>query len=150
MHTHYRSKTLATWIAVVGGPLGLHRFYLRGFGDLLGWLHPWLSALGLIGAMRMRELGQDDRLAWALIPMLGLMIAQGMLCAIVYGLTPDEKWQARYNPDRPPVPTAWGPVLGVVVALMIGAAVLMGTVAFGVQKLFEWELQPPGTQAIRP
>jgi hypothetical protein len=31
-------------------------------------------------------------------------------------------------------------VLGVIAALMLGSAVLMGTVAFSIQKLFEWEL----------
>ena len=29
-----RSKTTAAWLAFVGGPLGLHRFYLFGLGDL--------------------------------------------------------------------------------------------------------------------
>ena len=29
-----KNKTLATWLTFFGGPLGLHRFYLRGFGDL--------------------------------------------------------------------------------------------------------------------
>ena len=33
-----RNKTVATWLTFLGGPLGLHRFYLRGFGDLLGWM----------------------------------------------------------------------------------------------------------------
>ena len=28
-----KNKTLATWLAFLGGPLGLHRFYLHGFGD---------------------------------------------------------------------------------------------------------------------
>lgn len=144
--THYRSKTLATWIAVFGGTLGLHRLYLRGFGDVLAWLHPVPTALGALGLLRMRELGQDDRLAWALLPLLGLMVAQGMLCAIVYGLTPDERWDARHNPGQPAVATAWGPVLGVIAALLIGAAVLMSTVAFGVQKFFEWEQTAPTAQ----
>ena len=31
-----KNKTLATWLAFVGGPLGLHRFYLKGLGDWLG------------------------------------------------------------------------------------------------------------------
>ena len=35
-----KSKTLATWLAFLGGPLGLHRFYLHGARDLLGWLLP--------------------------------------------------------------------------------------------------------------
>ena len=32
----YRSKTLATWVAVIGGAFGLHRFYLHGRGDRWG------------------------------------------------------------------------------------------------------------------
>ena len=88
---HYRSKSIATWIAFFGGTLGLHRFYLHGFGDKLGWLHPLPTAIGLLGVLRIRELGQDDHLAWLLVPLFGLMVAQAMLFAIVYGLTPDEK-----------------------------------------------------------
>ncbi len=139
-----RSKTIATWLALLGGTLGLHRLYLKGLGNVLGWLHLLPTTLGLFGVLRMRELGQDDRLAWLLIPLLGLMIAQAMLHAIVYGLTPDEKWAARLR--QPVEDTAWGPVLGTIAALLIGATVLMGSVAFGIQKFFEWELEAPAAQ----
>jgi hypothetical protein len=88
----------------------------------------------------MRQLGQDDQVAWILIPLLGLMITFSMLCAILYGLTPDEKWDALRNSGHAPVRTAWGPVLGVIAALLLGAAILMGTIAFSIQKLFEWNL----------
>ena len=37
--------------------------------------------------------------------------------------------------------TAWAPVLGVILALMLGGAALMGTIAFSGQKFFEWQLQ---------
>lgn len=140
----YRSKTLATWIAALCGSFGMHRMYLRGLGDLLAWLHLPVTAVGLIGVARMRALGQDDRVSWILIPILGLMISQGMLCAIVYALTPDERWDARYNPGLPGRATRWGPILGAIGALMVGSAVLMGSVAFAVQKFFEWSLQGPG------
>lgn len=139
--TSYRSKTASTWIALLGGTLGLHRFYLHGPRDLIGWLHPLPTLVGLIGVQRMRQLGQDDHLAWALIPLLGLMLTVAMLSAIVYGLTPDEKWDARHNPGQPGRSTAWGPVFGVVLALLAGGIVLMGTVAFGGQKFFEWQLE---------
>ena len=32
----YKSKTLATWVAIAGGSFGLHRFYLHGWGDRWG------------------------------------------------------------------------------------------------------------------
>jgi hypothetical protein len=136
-----RSKSLATWLAVLGGSFGLHRLYLYGWRDLPGWLHGLPTLLGLAGVQRMRAFGQDDRVAWVLIPLLGLMISIAMLTAIVYGLTPDDKWAARHNPGQPPRPTGWIPVLGVIVALLIGASVLMGTVAFSIQHFFEWQLQ---------
>ncbi|MFT3665982.1 hypothetical protein [Piscinibacter sp.] len=137
----YKSKTLATWIAVLGGTFGLHRFYLRGLRDPWGWLHLPPALLGLYGVQRMNELGQDDKLAWALIPLLGFTIAAGMLAAIATGLTPDEKWDARHNPGAPARATRWGPVLGVIAALMLGAAALMATVAFSGQRYFEWQVE---------
>lgn len=138
--THYRSKTLATWIAVLGGSLGVHRFYLYGLRDWLGWLHPLPTLLGLYGIQRVQALGQDDQMSWLLIPLLGLMVAQAMLAAILYGLTPDEKWDARHNPGQPVHATRWAPVLGVIAALMLGAGVLMATIAFGGQRYFEWQI----------
>lgn len=142
---HYRSKTIAAWLALLAGALGLHRMYLRGLGDKLAWLHPVPTAAGLLGVERLLSFGQDDRLAWLLIPLLGLMITQAALCAIVYGLTPDEKWDARHNPGHEVKTTAWGPVLAAIAALMIGGGVLMGTIAYGVQKFFEWQLQGAAT-----
>ena len=64
-----------------------------------------------------------------------------MLAAIVYGLTPDDKWDARHNPGSATHDTRWGPVLGVIVALMLGAAALMATVAFSGQRYFEWQVE---------
>jgi hypothetical protein len=136
----YRSKTLATWIGVIAGALGAQRFYLYGPRDVWAWLHPAPTAIGVWGAWRMHTLGQDDRLASVLVPVLGLMLSLAMLTAIVSGLTPDAQWDARHNPTLTPRDTRWGPVLGVIVALMLGGIVLMGTIAFAGQRFFEWQL----------
>lgn len=135
---HHKSKTVVTWLALLLGSLGLHRLYLHGPRDALAWLHPLPTLAGLYGVARMDALGQDDRLAWLLIPLLGLMLAQGALCAILYGLTPDERWAARWG--QPVVATRWLPVLGVMLALLAGGAVLMATVAFSAQKYFESQI----------
>lgn len=136
---HYRkSKTMATWLALLLGSLGAHRFYLHGWRDWVAWLHPLPALLGLAGAIRMSNLGQDDHAAWLLIPLLGLMLVIGTGSAIVIGLTPDETWAARHHPGQPVRHTSWGAVIGVVIALLLGGTVLMGAIAFGGQKYFEY------------
>ena len=140
----YKSKTAATWLALLGGSLGLHRVYLKGWRDALAWLHAPPTLAGLVGVHRVLGIGQDDHVAWLLLPLLGLMLAQAALCAIVYGLTPDAQWDARRNPGAASRATGWGPVLGVIAALMIGATALMATIAFSGQRYFEWQLEAAG------
>lgn len=134
-----RSKTAAAWIALLGGSLGLHRAYLYGWRDRWVWWFPWPTLIGLYGVWRMSKLGQDDRLAWVLIPLLGLMLAGTMLAAIVYGLTPDEKWRERFDPQATTRPAGWAAVIAVVLALAVGGGVLMATLAFAAQRWFEFQ-----------
>ncbi len=142
-----KSKALAAWIALVGGSLGLHRFYLHGFADPWGWLFPVPTLLGLLGVQRLRDFGTDDRLAWALLPLLGLMVSATMLVAIVHALTPDERWNARHNPQGPPSRTGWAAVLAAVLGLLLGAGVLMATVAYTGEHVFRMLLEPRWSQS---
>ena len=135
-----KSKTWAAWLAVIGGSFGLHRFYLHGPRDAWAWLHPVPTALGLVGVQRLRSIGQDDAWAWVLTPILGLMISQAMLFAIIFALTADTRWNTRHNPGQPGSTTGWGPIFPAALALLLGGAVLMGTVAYSGQKFFEWQL----------
>ncbi|PUE53375.1 TM2 domain-containing protein [Limnohabitans parvus] len=140
-----KNKTRATWLAFFGGPLGLHRFYLYGFADMPAWLLPIPTALGLYGVERVQQLGQDDTLSWLLIPLLGFTIAGCALNAIIYGLTPIEKWNAKFNPQADalatPGQTHWGTVIGIAIALLIGTAVLMSSLAFSFQRYFEYQIE---------
>jgi hypothetical protein len=136
-----RSKTFAAWLALLGGSLGAHRFYLFGFRDKLAWLHPIPTLLGYYGVQRMQTLGQDDRLAWLLIPLLGLMLAAAALQAIVFGLTADEKWDRRYNDGHASNAAGWLAVTAVVLALMVGGISLMATLAFSSQRYFESQIE---------
>ena len=140
-----KNKTLAAWLAFLGGPLGLHRFYLHGLGDTLGWLLPIPTAAGVYGLQRAQEFGIDDQLSWALIPLLGLTIAGCALMAIIYGLTDKEKWNARFNPtapaDAPAGRTRWATIFAIVFSLLIGTTVLMASIAFSFQRYFEWQVE---------
>lgn len=140
-----KNKTTAAWLAFLGGPLGLHRFYLYGLGDWMGWLLPIPTALGLYGIQRVQELGQDDALSWMLVPLLGFTIAGCALQAIVYGLTSPEKWNDRFNPDAcadaAPGRTRWLTIGAIVVSLLIGTTVLMASIVFSFQRYFEHQIE---------
>ena len=140
-----KNKTVAAWLAFLGGPLGLHRFYLHGASDLLGWLLPIPTALGVYGIERVQQLGQDDHYSWVLIPLLGFTIAGCALQAILFALKTPEAWNARYNPgaapDAAPGQTQWITVGAIVVALMVGTAVLMASIAFSFQRYFEYQIE---------
>lgn len=144
-----KNKTLSTWLALIGGPLGLHRFYLYGPFDVIGWALPIPTALGLYGIMRALGLGLDDRLSWLLIPLLGFVIAGCCMTAIFYGLMSEEKWNDRYNADRSGAgvqdsgagQTHWLTILAVIASLMVGATALMGALAYSFQRYFEWQIE---------
>ncbi len=140
-----KNKTLATWLTFFGGPLGLHRFYLRGLGDLWGWLLPMPTALGLYGIERVMQFGQDDLMSWWLIPLLGFNIAGCALNAIVYGLMSRERWNARYNPtaaaDAVAGQTTWLTIGGVALSLLLGTGILMSSIVFSMQRYFEYQIQ---------
>lgn len=140
-----KNKTLAAWLAFLGGPLGLHRFYLHGLGDALGWLLPIPTALGLYGIERVLQHGLDDGWSWVLIPLLGFNIAGCALTAIVYGLSSPEKWNARHNPQAPadarPGHTSWFTIGAVVCALLVGTTALMSSIAFSFQRYFEYQIE---------
>jgi hypothetical protein len=139
-----KNKTLAAWLAFIGGQFGLHRMYLFGVGDVVAWLHPIVAALGWWGVERVREYGQDDHLAWVLIPLLGFTLAATALTAIYYGLMSPEKWNALHNgqhPDAVAGNTNWLTIGAVVFALLFGTIALMSSIVFSFQRYFEYQVE---------
>jgi hypothetical protein len=140
-----KSKTLATWLTFVLGPLGIHRFYLKGLQDSLGWFMPIPTALGVWGYERVQNYGLDDTLSWILLPIFGIHIAACCLQAIVYGLSTPEKWNAQFNPQadahNPSGKSNWFTVFGIIFSLLVGTAALMSAIAYGTQRYFELELE---------
>ena len=139
-----KNKTAAAWLAFTFGQLGLHRFYLFGMKDAWAWAHPLISALGWWGVYRVFQLGQDDHLAWLLIPSLGFTLAGTSLTAIYYGLRPPDKWNALHNDeirDAVAGDTNWLTIGAVVFALLFGAITLMSSIAFSFQRYFEYQIE---------
>ena len=72
-------------------------------------------------------------------------VAACCLTAIVYGLMSPQQWNARFNPGAPqessPGVTRWSTIFAIVIALMLGAGVLMASLAFSLQHYFEYQVQ---------
>jgi hypothetical protein len=134
----FKSKTRAAALALFLGVVGAHRFYLRGWRDVLGWLHWPLFAIGLWGAVRFINEGESDAIAQVALPILGLIVGLALFQALLIGLTPDARWDAHWNAGTGRQSSSgWGAVLVVMFALLLGTAALMGSLAFGLQHYFQ-------------
>lgn len=121
----HKNKAFTTLLAFLFGTLGLHRFYLHGGKDRWGWLH--LAALPASLALRLAFPGADW--FYQILPLILSGLA-GFLEALVLGLMPDEKWDAHYNRiSRQQSDTGWPLAVVLVATLMLGAGVLIATMA---------------------
>ncbi len=139
-----KNKTIATWLALLGGPVGVHRFYLYGVRDLTAWALGVPSLLGLYGIWRARQWGLDDLWSWLLIPLLGFTFTACALTAIVYGLTDSHRWNARFNANaglaNAQGDTTWLTIGAVILSMFFGTIALMASLAFSMQRFFEFQV----------
>ena len=121
----HKNKTIATLLAATLGTAGIHRLYLRGARDGLAWMHLALLALTAILLMSLPNIN----LFYRLLPLIASMIA-GFLQALVLGVTPDEKFDAAFNPrSGGRSDSRWPLALLLVATMLVGATVLISTMA---------------------
>lgn len=121
----HKNKTITTLLAAVAGSVGAHRFYLYGKHDYWGWAH--LASLPISVLISHFYFGSQALLTYSLL-ILSFLIA--LIEALVTGLTPDEKWDARHNPDSVRTnASSWPLALILVLTAGIGAITLIGVIA---------------------
>jgi TM2 domain-containing membrane protein YozV len=139
----FKSKTRAALLAFLFGSVGTHRFYLHGRRDVFAYLHIAGLALGVAGTLLLVATHRTSITGWLLAIPGAVSILAALLAAIVYGLKPDDKWDAHFNPGCARVNrSGWGVVFVVILSLFIGAMLLMGGLAVGFQTYFEATTQP--------
>lgn len=123
--TPHKNKTLTTFLAVALGVVGAHRFYLHGKKDKWGWLH--FCTLPVSLTIHYFYFGQPEIVQYSLL-LVSFLIA--VLEALVLGLTPDEKWDTRYNARSGKTSASnWPLALLLVLAVGTGAFVLIAAIA---------------------
>ncbi len=108
----FKNKTTATLLASLGGSLGLHRFYLIGARRLWPWLYPLF--------------------AWTLVPTFA-----GFIEALRFALTPDQKWDAKWNAESSTTNHSGWLVIIVAALTLFGSMVLFMTlISFALGRYF--------------
>lgn len=126
MAVPHKNKTFATLLALVLGGLGAHRFYLKGGTDRLGLAH--LCSVPIAGLVYGLGQGRANPF-WMLLPLL-VSWSVGFIEALVIGLTPDEKWDARYNAGSGKQShSGWLVILLLIATMLVGMTVIIGTIS---------------------
>ena len=125
----HKNKTLATALAFVLGGLGAHRFYLHGGVDRIGLLH--VCSVPLAGLVY--GLAHGPNLFFVLLPPIVSWLA-GFIEALVIGLTPDKRWDARWNEAHIAAGgkgsrSHWPLAVLLVLTMLVGATGLIATIA---------------------
>lgn len=126
----HRSKAYSGALALFLGATGAHRLYL---GARWWWVYPLLALPAMGIALRSEPWYRHPAFFFA-----ALVVLATMLEAIVFCLTPDEKWDVRHNAGSPQrSASGWPAVLIAIAALMLGATLLMSVLAIALEGWFE-------------
>ncbi|MGF6636307.1 TM2 domain-containing membrane protein YozV [Paraburkholderia sp. MM6662-R1] len=138
----FRSKTLTAALAFLFGSLGAHRFYLYGTRDIYGWAHLLGTLIGIPGVMLLVATERASILGWMLAPFGAVSLFAAFLAALVYGLRPDQKWDAQFNTHtQRKSRSGWAVIFVVIFSLLIGAFLLMTGLALAFQTYFESQVE---------
>lgn len=144
--SRFRSKTVTAALAFLLGTLGAHRFYLYGWRDKFGWAHLAGTLLGIPGVLLLIATERSSTPGWILAVVGGISLFAAFLAAIVYGLRPDEKWDAQFNAQSEQHSrSGWTVIFVVIFSLFIGAMLLMTGLALSFQTYFESQVQAAKT-----
>jgi TM2 domain-containing membrane protein YozV len=130
---HFRHKALAALLAFVGGGLGAHRLYL---GQRLWWLPLSVTLVMIPLLIGVRNWYQTPAFFVLMVPIIA-----GFVEALVIALTPDPRFDKRFNPGGGRTnQSGWDAVLVAIAALMVGTSILMTTIVLLMQTYFEHSL----------
>lgn len=118
MSAFHKNKTFATLLASILGSVGTHRFYLFDKKDAWGWTH--LAAVPCTLLLMWLKPGQP--LLFLAAPLVISTLA-AFIEALVIGLTPDEKWDAKHNPGSGGQSKSGWPLAILLVLTMGGGAI---------------------------
>ena len=118
---------------------GFNCFYLQGFKSFWAWIQLVALLGGLAGWSLLSVAQFHSAPGWVLITFGFIVIEASWLTTITFGLRPDDKWDAQFNPnieESKRTRSGWPAVLTVIFSLVFGAAVMMTFLAISFEQFF--------------
>jgi hypothetical protein len=118
---------------------GLNCFYLQGLKSFWAWSQLLALVGGILGWSLLKDAHFHSAPGWVLVTFGFIAIEASWLSTIAFGLRPDEKWDAQFNPNIPEDQrnqSGWLVVLCVIFSLVFGAGVMMTFLAISFEQFF--------------
>ena len=144
MSTPFRSKLLFSALGLFLPGTGLNCFYLLGIKSFWAWIQFASLIGGILGFMLLNTSPESSAAAWVLIVLGFIALEASWLSTIVFGLRPDEKWDAQFNASfqgKQKTQSGWPVVICVILSLVIGAGVMMSFLAIGFEQFFIYQIE---------
>ena len=142
--TKRKSKLIFCALGLLLPGSGMNCFYLRGFSSLWAWFHLLALLMGCMGLVILREAECASASGWFLLSLGFISLEASWLTTIAFGLRPDQRWDAQFNPlidVKHATKSGWLTVLTVIFSLVFGAGVMMTFLAIAFEQFFISQLQ---------
>lgn len=140
----FRSKLIFCALGLLIPGTGLNCFYLQGIKSFWAWVQLAALVSGILGLSLLMIGTEAGFAAWLLLIFGFISLEASWLSTIVFGLRPDEKWDAQFNANcasNQTTKTGWPVIITVILSLIIGVGVMMSFLAIGFEQFFIYQLQ---------
>jgi len=139
-----KSKLLFCALGLFFPGSGLNCFYLQGIKSFWAWTQLLALIGGVIGWGLLKDARFISAPGWVLLTFGFIALEASWLTTITFGLRPDEKWDAQFNPgiaEQDRSQSGWLVILTVIFSLVLGAGVMMTFLAIAFEQFFISQLQ---------
>lgn len=133
----HKSKLLFCVLSTFLPGTGLNCLYLKGLKSPWFYLQLIGGLMGILGWIALANHQMISTFGWIGVTLGFISLLASWLTSITYGLRPDAKWDAQFNPHSGKVnQSGWLVIVCVIISLMLGAFVLMAGLAVAFEQFF--------------
>ena len=137
MKNTFKSKLVVCLLSLFLPGTGLHWLYLKGKSSPWFYLQLIALLLGVWGWFELAHSEKESLLGWFAVALGHISLLTSWLCTLVYGLRLDERFDAQFNSGSSQKNhSGWLIIICMIIALMVGAFVLMSGLAIAFEQYF--------------